>query len=90
LHRLDCLASHSDLTNHEFLRTAQVEMPPAVVAPAPLLTGHDLLALGMKPGPSLGALLREARELQLEEKLRSREEALAWAEARKTGGRCNH
>lgn len=82
LHRLDCLASHADLTNYEFLKTATVEMPPAVAAPAPLLTGHDLLALGMKPGPEFGALIREARELQLEEKLRTRDEAVAWARQR--------
>jgi len=83
LHRLDCLASHADLTNYEFMKNATVEMPPAVAAPAPLLTGHDLLALGMKPGPELGALLREARELQLEEKLHTHDEALAWARQRR-------
>jgi tRNA nucleotidyltransferase/poly(A) polymerase len=47
-----------------------------------LLTGHDLLAMGMKSGPEMGALLREARELQLEEKLKTRDEALTWARQR--------
>ncbi|MFA6563969.1 MAG: CCA tRNA nucleotidyltransferase [Verrucomicrobiia bacterium] len=79
LHRLDCLASHADLTNHTFLKKALVEIPPQVAKPAPLLTGDDLLAMGMKPSPEMGALLREARELQLEEKLRTRDEALVWA-----------
>jgi poly(A) polymerase len=82
LHRLDCTSSHGDLTNFEFLRTAREEIPPAAAAPAPLLTGDDLLAMGMKAGPEMGALLREARELQLEEKLHSRDEALAWARQR--------
>ncbi len=81
LHRIDCLASHRNLENYEFLK-AQAELPPEVIKPAPLLTGHDLIALGLKPGPALGQILREAEELQLEERLRSREEALAWARER--------
>lgn len=82
LHRLDCITSHADLTNHEFLVRAQAATPPEIAAPPPLLTGNDLMALGMAAGPGIGALLREARELQLEEKLRSRPDALAWARER--------
>jgi poly(A) polymerase len=44
----------------------------------PLVTGHDLIALGLKPGPALGALLAELREQQLQETLRTRDEALDW------------
>jgi tRNA nucleotidyltransferase (CCA-adding enzyme) len=47
-----------------------------------LVTGHDLLALGFAPGPALGALLREVEELQLEERLRTRAEALDHARQR--------
>ncbi|MBI5821093.1 MAG: CCA tRNA nucleotidyltransferase [Verrucomicrobia bacterium] len=82
LHRLDCLASHADLTNYDFLKNVVLEIPPQVAAPPPLITGDDLLAMGMKPGPEMGALLREARELQLEEKLHTPDEALAWARQR--------
>ena len=55
--------------------------------PAPLLTGHDLLALGLKPGPTVGRILREAEEMQLEERLKSRAEALAFAKSRVTAPR---
>ena len=79
LHRLDCACSHGNLMNFEFLQKARVEIPPEVAAPPRLLTGDDLLAMGMPPGQALGAILREARELQLDEKLHSRDEALAWA-----------
>jgi len=82
LHRLDCLASHGNIDNYTFLCAKAVELPPEVLKPAPLLTGHDLLALGVKPGPLVGRILREAEELQLEEQLRSREEALAFAKRR--------
>lgn len=42
----------------------------------PLLLGRDLLALGLKPGPELGRLLRRAYELQLELGLKTKEEVL--------------
>ncbi len=82
LHRIDCLASHGKSDNVEFLRRKAAETPPEVVKPAPLVTGRDLLAMGFKPGPHLGALLREIEELQLDERLHTRDEALAYAKSR--------
>ncbi|HUK82280.1 MAG TPA: CCA tRNA nucleotidyltransferase [Verrucomicrobiae bacterium] len=82
LHRLDCESSHRNLENYQFLKAKAVELPPGVVKPRPLLTGHDLLALGLKPGPKVGQILREAEELQLEERLKSKAEALAFAQRR--------
>ena len=81
LHRLDCLTSHGGIANYEFLRAKAAELPPEVLKPAPLVTGHDLLALGFAQGPLLGQVLRELEELQLEERLQSQEEALAYARA---------
>ena len=63
------------------LRAKAAELPPEVLKPAPLVTGHDLLALGFAQGPLLGQVLRELEELQLEERLQSQEEALAYARA---------
>jgi putative nucleotidyltransferase with HDIG domain len=82
LHRIDCASSHRNLENYEFLKTKIAEMPPEVLKPPPLLTGHDLLALGLKPGPTVGQILREVEELQLEERLKSRQEALEFAKSR--------
>jgi len=82
LHRIDCASSHRNLENYEFLKTKAAELPPEVLKPAPLLTGHDLLALGLKPGPAVGQILHEIEELQLEEKLKSRAEALEFAKSR--------
>jgi poly(A) polymerase len=82
LHRLDCLTSHGNIANYEFLRAKAAELPPEVLKPAPLVTGHDLLALGFAPGPLLGQVLRELEELQLEERMQSREEALTYARRR--------
>jgi tRNA nucleotidyltransferase (CCA-adding enzyme) len=35
-------------------------------APAPLIMGRDLIALGLRPGPAFGDILRAAMEAQLE------------------------
>jgi poly(A) polymerase len=85
LHRIDCLASHGHLDNVEFLRRKVAETPPEVVKPVPLVTGRDLLEIGFTPGPLVGAVLREVEELQLEERLPSREAALLYARQRRDG-----
>ncbi len=78
LHRLDCLSSHGSTENVDFLQRKAAELPPETLKPKPLLTGHDLIALGVKPGPALGRILRELQDLQMDERLKSREEALAY------------
>ena len=45
--------------------------------PPPLLRGNDLINFGMKPGPLFGTNLDEIYDLQLEEKIKTRDEALA-------------
>ncbi len=78
-HRIDCLGSHAKLDIYEFLCTekAALDEHPALIEP--LLSGRDLIDLGIEPGPSMGKLLNEIRDLQLTEELTSRETALAWA-----------
>ena len=85
LHRIDCRASHGKLDNYDFLKLKVAELPADVIQPAPLVTGHDLLALGFTPGPLVGAVLREVADLQLEELLQSPAAALAYAKQRLTG-----
>ena len=48
------------------------------VAPPPLLSGHDLIQMGLTPGPRFAQLLEAAYDAQLEGHLRSRAEALNW------------
>lgn len=86
LHRLDCLGSHGRLDVHDFLvaQAGELERQPHIRPP--LLTGQDLIALGMKPGPALGALLAEIREQQLQDELTTKAEARAWARERMAKG----
>ncbi|MGA9449750.1 MAG: CCA tRNA nucleotidyltransferase, partial [Verrucomicrobiia bacterium] len=62
LHRLDCLGSHGDLGHYEFLVEQAAELKTKPTIRPPLLAGKDLIKLGMKPGPAMGALLNEIRE----------------------------
>ncbi len=78
MHRIDCLASHGDLTVHSFLVQKVADTPPEEIRPQPLLTGHDLIDLGHTPGPHFREILAALEDLQLEGKLKTREEALAY------------
>lgn len=51
-------------------------------APEPLLLGRHLQSLGVAPGKAMGKILAEAFELQLDGRITSLEDALAWARGR--------
>jgi len=53
------------------------KLPPAALKPC-FLTGADLIALGLKPGPAFHALLDEAARLQRSGGLKTRAAALDW------------
>ena len=78
LHRLDCLGSHGRLDVYEFLvqQAAELARQPEIVPP--LLTGDDLIELGLRPGPELGRMLAELREKQLADELTTKAAAEAW------------
>ena len=78
LHRVDCLASHGNLDNYYFVKNQLAVFEQERIRPAPLLRGSDLLALGFKAGPIFGTILREVYDLQLDEKLLSRIDAIKY------------
>ena len=78
LHRLDCLGSFGDLEHFNFLVEQAEELKHQPQIRPPLLTGDDLIVLGVKPGNALGALLAEIRELQLADELPTPDAARAW------------
>lgn len=77
-HRIDCLASHGDLSNWRFLRKKIKSLSREEIKPAPILSGKDLLSLGYLEGPKIGQILRSLEEQQLEGRVKTREEALEW------------
>jgi poly(A) polymerase len=81
LHRLDCLSSHADLGLYEFVSAKRAETPPDEIRPEPLITGHDLIALGHTPGPRFKEILAAVEDQQLEGSLTSREGALEFVKS---------
>jgi len=79
-HRLDCVASHGDLSLYTFAREKLATMPPETMRPAPLVTGADLIAHGYEPGPQFKKILAAVEDAQLEGRLQSKEQAMAWAQ----------
>ena len=81
LHRVDCQSSHGALDNYVFLKLKAEEFANEPLIPPPLVTGHDLMGLGWKPGPHFGPVLEAVQTAQLEGTLTTTEGALAWIKA---------
>jgi poly(A) polymerase len=76
LHRADAVASGKSLDHVTFCEQMLRDLPPEELNPPPLITGEDLKALGLKPGPDFKRLLDAVREAQLEGRVTTREAAL--------------
>jgi hypothetical protein len=80
LHRVDCASSHGGLDNYDFLRARREEFASEPLIPPPLITGRDLIALGLTPGPRFSEILEAVQSRQLEGSSR-RATSLAWVTA---------
>jgi poly(A) polymerase len=81
LHRLDCLASHGNLSIYEFLKNKISE--PGIEGiksrlPDALINGDDLIDLGYKPGSEFKDILDKVMDAQLEGTVEKKEEAIAF------------
>ena len=82
LHRLDCQSSHGSLVNYEFVRRKLNETPAEDLRPPRLVTGHDLIAAGYRPGPVFKQILNQVEDAQLEGAFQSKQAALAFVRER--------
>ena len=78
LHRIDCAASHGDLTLYNFAREKLKSIPPENMRPALLVTGDDLISGGYRPGPQFKEILGAVEDGQLEGRLHSKDEAMGF------------
>ena len=76
LHRVDCLASHGDLSTWSWAREEAARLTEEERRPPRLVTGEDLIALGYRPGPRFREMLDAVVDAQLEGTIRTRDEAL--------------
>jgi poly(A) polymerase len=82
--RGDAMARGLDPTAATLLAQARERWTPAEIDPPPLLDGHELGKLGVRPGPVIGKTLYELRDAQLNGEIVTVDEARAWV-ARRTG-----
>jgi poly(A) polymerase len=76
LHRLR--HGGANLATYDFARAKLAALPPEELTPPRLITGDDLIALGIAPGPEFKLLLDAVETEQLEGRITTREEALAF------------
>ncbi len=76
LHRADAVAANRSAEHVEFCERKLREWPPEELDPPPLLTGDDLLTLGIKQGPIYKRLLDAARAAQLDGTVTTKEQAI--------------
>jgi len=77
LHRALALAGEKSLVGVEFCERTLREMPPEELNPPLVLTGEDLIALGLTPGPEFKRLLDAVRSAQLEGQATTKPQAIA-------------
>jgi poly(A) polymerase len=76
LHRVDCASSNGLTDNYEFLQAKETEFAAEPLIPPPLVTGKDLIKLGLQPGPRFKEILETIQTEQLEGRILEREAAL--------------
>lgn len=86
LHLADCLASHGMTDAYEFAKAKLEQFGEEEIKPAPLLNGKDLIEMGFKPSPLFSQILSEVEEAQLENRFKSREDAVEFVKG-KYGGK---
>lgn len=85
LHEARAAAGLVDRKDSDFARVC-LARDSQLLNPTPLLSGHDLMALGAPQGPTVGVWLRELRAAQLDGEILDRATAVAWTERRLRGG----
>lgn len=78
LGRAVALAGAGNLAGVTYCEAYRRDQPDGPLDPPALVSGADLIAAGLKPGPRFKALLESVRVMQLEGALTDREAALTW------------
>jgi poly(A) polymerase len=76
LHRADALACGFSTDHIEYCQSLLREWTEEDLDPPPLLSGHDLMRMGLEPGPKFKEILDAIREAQLDGTVKSTKEGL--------------
>jgi poly(A) polymerase len=81
LHRAIAVATTGNTEHVDYCDYYLKAQPFGPINPPPLITGHDLVRLGLEPGAKFAKILEQVRELQLEGQIQTKPEALEWVDA---------
>lgn len=76
LNEITALAADAGLEDNEFAQAKLQEWSSADLWPKPLISGEDLIAFGLRPGPSFKEILYAVEDEQLQDRITNRERAL--------------
>jgi len=76
LARIHAVAAGEEPVDYTYASLKRREWTNAEIWPQPLVTGNDLIAMGLPPGPKFKAILTRVEDEQLEGRLTTREEAM--------------
>ena len=76
LARIHAIATDDDLRQYQYASGKYQGWTREEIAPAPLISGDDLIQLGYEPGPLFKRILAQVEDEQLEGSIVSREQAL--------------
>ncbi len=80
LHRTLALATTGNTEHVDYCEYYLKAEPSGPINPPPLLTGHDLVRHGLKPGAEFAPILNQVRDAQLEGELQTKQAALDWVD----------
>jgi poly(A) polymerase len=78
LARIHGVAGNGDVENYHYALGKYQGWTKGDIAPPPLITGEDLIAIGFRPGPVFKNILIDVEDEQLEGRLTTRDEAMAY------------
>lgn len=82
LTRIDAMAANGDLSHYEFCMNARDSIEETDMRPRLLISGRDLIEMGLEPGPLFKDILGEVEDAQLDGTISSKEEALGLVRTR--------
>lgn len=82
LTKIDALSSNGDLSHFKFCRDTLAALGAERARPPQLLGGHDLIAMGLEPGPLFKRILDAVEDGQLDGSIETRDQALDFVKSR--------
>lgn len=85
LHRVDCLGGSGRLDTYNLCVSELDSISQLELRPTRILSGRDLIELGIRPGPDIGGILLKIEDAQLEGEISTRTQALSWVRSNYPG-----